>query len=83
MEINEKEMRATQFQYEAMVMAEAARTMEDAASGLQRQSKEEQQQLKEAFRPCRGQQDIEEGTSKKTNVLRKRNFRKQDLRVQG
>ena len=37
LEINEKEMRAKQFQYEAMVMAEAAKTMEDAASGLQKQ----------------------------------------------
>ena len=43
----EKEMRAKILQYEAGVMAEATKTMEDFASGLQRQSGEEQRQLKE------------------------------------
>ena len=46
LEINEKEMRAKQFQYR--VMSEATKTIEEAATELQKQSKEEQPQLKEA-----------------------------------
>ena len=41
-------MKAQHLQYEARVMAEATKTMENTAFGLQRQAKEEQQQLKEA-----------------------------------
>ena len=48
MEVSEREMRAQQFQYEARVMAEATKTMEDAASKIKIQSKEEQRQLREA-----------------------------------
>ena len=33
--VSEREMRAKQFQYEARVMAEATKTMEDAASKIQ------------------------------------------------
>ena len=48
LEVSEREMRAQQFQYEARVMAEATKTMEDAASKIKIQSKEEQRQLREA-----------------------------------
>ena len=48
LKVNEREMRAKQFQYEARVMAEATKTMEDAASKIQVQSREEQRQLREA-----------------------------------
>ena len=41
-------MRAQQFQYEARMMAEATKRMEDAASQIKMQPKEEQRQLREA-----------------------------------
>ena len=37
LEINEKEMRAKHFHYEARVMSEATKTIEEAATGLQKQ----------------------------------------------
>ena len=48
LEISEREMRAQQLQYEARVMAETTKTMEDAACKIQIQAEEEQRQLREA-----------------------------------
>lgn len=44
----ERDVRAKQYQYEARVVAEAMNTLETTAHGIQRQAREEQQQLKEA-----------------------------------
>ena len=48
LEVNEREMWAQQFQYEARVMAEATKTLEDAAVKIQSQAKDEQRQMREA-----------------------------------
>ena len=48
LEVNEKEMRAQQFQYVARVMAEATKTLEDAAVNIQSQAKDEHRQIREA-----------------------------------
>ena len=47
-QIAEKEIKAKHLQYEARVMAEAMSTVEETVNGIQRQARDEQQQLKEA-----------------------------------